>query len=329
MINFGSNPAFILGIALALCGVALYAMRSMRPELSRDHDIFFAAIALISGLILMFQGWRLDPLLLLGQLSLAGSAVFFAVENIRLRSVTTEQAKRSTPIVDDDRPVSRRYEYDYDYQAEFDELPSTEDRRASRRIRGSRDRGDASLDSYGESRRRRPYDSSRRRAELDDDYRPASRTAGRRPLPRSRRPVDDDRPPLEPSPNWDERPSRRASSWDDDSTVSYRDVDVPLQDADDHNRVSREGSQRDNFDPRDVDNSDRASSDKGSPYRSSGREPKSLSRYRQRRASSGGSRYPGEAAAAGGSGGEYADYQPVDYNDDDPGDPNDYGDRYR
>lgn len=163
-INFGTNPAFILGIALALSGIALYGMRSVRPELSRDHDIFFAAVALISGLILMFQGWRLDPLLLLGQLSLAGSAVFFAVENIRLRSVTTEQAKRNGPIIDDDRPVSRSYEY----QAELDELPPMEERMATRRIRGSRDARTAEADGYAEDTRRRP--SSRRRSADDDEY---------------------------------------------------------------------------------------------------------------------------------------------------------------
>lgn len=220
-INFGTNPAFILGIALALSGIALYGMRSVRPELSRDHDIFFAAVALISGLILMFQGWRLDPLLLLGQLSLAGSAVFFAVENIRLRSVTTEQAKRNSPIIDDDRPVSRSYEY----QAELDELPSMEERMATRRIRGSRDARTTDADDYAEDMRRRPS-SRRRRADEDDYGMTASDRLRKRRLSRSQsRPVG--------------RPSSR-SAWDEEGadesdesfsnerpSASYRPVSRP------------------------------------------------------------------------------------------------------
>ncbi|MGF1535663.1 MAG: Ycf66 family protein [Elainellaceae cyanobacterium] len=146
MVNIGGSPAFILGVAWILAGVGLYALRSFRPELSRDHDIFFAAIALTSGAILMFQGWRLDPFLFLGYLCASGSAAFFGVENIRMRGITTEQAKRNTPITDRGRSVSRRYDYepqDYDYDQDYDYrpergLPSREDR-AGRRIRATRD----------------------------------------------------------------------------------------------------------------------------------------------------------------------------------------------
>ncbi|MEB3359960.1 MAG: Ycf66 family protein [Synechococcales bacterium] len=231
MINFGSNPAFILGIALALCGVALYAMRSYRPELSRDHDIFFAAIALITGLILMFQGWRLDPLLLLGQLSLAGSAVFFAVENIRLRGVTTQQAKRNTPIVDDDRPVSRNYRYDnYEYRAEFEELPSVEDRAESRRIRASRDPRSARRDDYADSRRS-AYGGNRRD---EGGYGPDDRPASKRRLPRPQRryperddivePTWDDVGRRNPDADWGDRPARSRSrdEYREDYREDYR-----------------------------------------------------------------------------------------------------------
>lgn len=111
MVNFGLNAASILGIFLAVAGASLYFLRSVRPELSRDHDIFFAAIGLLCGFIMIFQGWRLDPILQFGQLLLTGSAIFFAVESIRLRAVATEQARRSTPTVDRDRPVSRTRVY--------------------------------------------------------------------------------------------------------------------------------------------------------------------------------------------------------------------------
>lgn len=317
MINFGSNPAFILGIALALCGVALYAMRSVRPELSRDHDIFFAAIALIAGLILMFQGWRLDPLLLLGQLSLAGSAVFFAVENIRLRKIATEQAKRNTPVVDDERPVSRNYDYDYDYRSDSDELPYA-DERPSRRIRATRDDRDYDYDDYGTSRRR----SSSRRLESKDDYSYPQRSSRRRPLPRARQ-----RP--------DERVATRRSEWDDDQWGS-RSRDSEQWDDERGSRESRNSRptvDTPSIEPQIVEpaiepavasGDSTNASPSGSTYRSGGREPKSLSRYRSRRRAA--DQYSGRGIAAGG--GDYTDYQPVDYGDDSSSN-DDYGDRYR
>ncbi len=133
-VNFGGGTHTLLGILLAVAGAALYFLRSVRPELSRDHDIFFAAIGLVCGIILISQGWRLDPILQFGQVLLVGSTVFFAVESIRLRGIATEQAKRNTKIVDDDRPVSNYYQ-----QAEIDELEFDYDRPARPRIPGSRD----------------------------------------------------------------------------------------------------------------------------------------------------------------------------------------------
>jgi len=133
MVNIGLNPGSLLGIVLAVAGAALYLLRSQRPALARDHDIFFAAVALLSGGILFFQGWRLDPILQFLQFLLAGSAVFYAYDGIRLRGVATQQAKRSAPIVDDDRPVSRVY------RAELDELNPYEERSVRRRIPGTRD----------------------------------------------------------------------------------------------------------------------------------------------------------------------------------------------
>ncbi len=128
MVNFGLNSASILGIFLAVAGASLYFMRSIRPELSRDHDIFFAAVGLLCGFILLFQGWRLDPILQFGQFLLTGSAIFFAVESIRLRSVATEQARRNTPTVDRDRPVSKTRVYrEADYDREYDRIEPYEE----------------------------------------------------------------------------------------------------------------------------------------------------------------------------------------------------------
>ncbi|BAC09566.1 Ycf66 family protein [Thermosynechococcus vestitus] len=141
IVNVGLGPAGLLGIGLAVAGALLYFLRSIQPELARDHDIFFAAVALLCGGILFFQGWRLDPILLFGQFLLTGTAAFFAYESIRLRRVATEQARRNTPIVDEERPVSRSYTY----RAEIEELEPYDDEEEEeeypplRRIRGSRD----------------------------------------------------------------------------------------------------------------------------------------------------------------------------------------------
>ena len=104
MVNASLNWASIVGIVLAVGGALLYFMRSFKPALARDYDVFFAAIGLLCGGILFFQGWRLDPILQFGQFLLAGSAVFFAYESVRLRGVTTEQARRSS-YFDDEEPV--------------------------------------------------------------------------------------------------------------------------------------------------------------------------------------------------------------------------------
>ncbi|MEY3749745.1 MAG: hypothetical protein RLZZ186_164 [Cyanobacteriota bacterium] len=104
MVNASLNWASIVGIVLAVGGAFLYFMRSFKPALARDYDVFFAAVGLLCGGILFFQGWRLDPILQFGQFLLAGTTVFFAYESVRLRGVTTEQARRSS-YFDDDEPT--------------------------------------------------------------------------------------------------------------------------------------------------------------------------------------------------------------------------------
>ncbi|ACA98765.1 MULTISPECIES: Ycf66 family protein [Cyanophyceae] len=195
MVNFGLNSASILGIALAAAGASLYFLRSVRPELSRDHDIFFAAVGLLCGFILLFQGWRLDPILQFGQFLLSGSAVFFAIESIRLRGLATEQARRNTPIVDDERPVSRVY------RAELDQIePYQGEERYERRLRGypeprsSRSRGYEDEAPRGTSTR--PSSRPTNRPPTDYGDRPSGRPTSRRPSrpsPPSRRPPRPDR----------------------------------------------------------------------------------------------------------------------------------------
>jgi hypothetical protein len=104
LVNASLNWASIVGIVLAVGGAFLYFMRNFKPALARDYDVFFAAIGLLCGGILFFQGWRLDPILQFGQFLLAGTTVFFAYESVRLRGVTTEQARRST-YFDEEEPA--------------------------------------------------------------------------------------------------------------------------------------------------------------------------------------------------------------------------------
>ncbi|MEO0374194.1 MAG: Ycf66 family protein, partial [Cyanobacteria bacterium P01_A01_bin.17] len=145
-VNVGSPQAVFLGLMIASSGAGLYFLRSFRPELARDHDIFFAAIALLCGGIVFFNGWRLDPILLFSQILLGGSAIFFAVESIRLRGIATDQARRNTPIVDDDRPVGRVYRAELDELSPSDQVPSV------RRIRSARDSSAEDEDIYARER---------------------------------------------------------------------------------------------------------------------------------------------------------------------------------
>ena len=101
MVNASLNWASIVGIVLAVCGAGLYFLRSFKPALARDYDVFFAAIGLLCGGILFFQGWRLDPILQFGQFLLAGTTVFFAYESVRLRGIATDQARRSSYFDED------------------------------------------------------------------------------------------------------------------------------------------------------------------------------------------------------------------------------------
>lgn len=191
MVNFGLNSASILGIFLAVAGAGLYFMRTIRPELSRDHDIFFAAVGLLCGLILLFQGWRLDPILQFGQFLLTGAAVFFAFETIKLRGVTTEQARRNGPIIDDERPVSKVYRAELDQIEPYDYEPD---------------------DRYENNPRLRGYDEPRntRSSRYDsEEPRPSSRTRPTSERPnrdqtRSKRPRPSSPPPTSSYEQWNE-----------------------------------------------------------------------------------------------------------------------------
>ncbi len=149
MVNASLNWASIVGIVLAVCGGGLYFLRSFKPALARDYDVFFAAIGLLCGGILFFQGWRLDPILQFGQFLLAGTTVFFAYESVRLRGVATDQARRSSYFDDDpisDLPRQSRGRFNDEYER-FEEAE-----RPSRRFKPQEDELE---EDYMEGRSRR------------------------------------------------------------------------------------------------------------------------------------------------------------------------------
>ena len=61
------------------------------------------------------QGWRLDPLLLFGQLLTAGTATAFAVESLRLRDIISEEV--GTPPSGYPSPLRHMPLHLYRYQA--------------------------------------------------------------------------------------------------------------------------------------------------------------------------------------------------------------------
>jgi hypothetical protein len=224
MVNFGLNSASILGIFLAVAGAALYFMRSIRPELSRDQDIFFAAVGLLCGFILLFQGWRLDPILQFGQFLLTGTTIFFAYEAIRLRGVATKAVKERTPIVDEERPVSKAYRYDPETEY-YDQLEPEEDRYVKRRLRGT-ETEDPYSSRTEEARRLKTRTGSERLGQ-------GERGSSRRPRPSSR----PSEPPVE---RWDAQlDNRESSDWEDQSPRSSRSRPTPRPESRDSETASR------------------------------------------------------------------------------------------
>jgi hypothetical protein len=135
MINIGGNPLMILlAIVAALGGVGLYFVRNIRPELARDHDIFFSAIALVYGIIVLAFNFRMEITTQLAQVLVVGFGGWFAIESLVLRQALANQARRSPmpPIVDEEVPPPQPPSY----RAEVDNYSSRRESRA-RRMRGT------------------------------------------------------------------------------------------------------------------------------------------------------------------------------------------------
>ena len=199
MVNASLNWASSVGIVLAVCGGGLYFLRSFKPALARDYDVFFAAIGLLCGGILFFQGWRLDPILQFGQFLLAGTAIFWGYESVRLRGVATDQARRSSyfdddPISDGPRNSRGRFNDDYD---RFEESE-----RPSRRFKPQEDEFE---EDYMDGRSRRRNVSRAIPSAAASRSRPSTREISQfendEPIRRRRRQTSEDRNSKQPETN--------------------------------------------------------------------------------------------------------------------------------
>ncbi|CAM9092049.1 unnamed protein product [Discosporangium mesarthrocarpum] len=95
-INFGAN--FLLGLLLIFGMLIVYFIRIVRPELSRDEDIFFTTLGLIYSCILIIHGWRLDPILLFSQVLIVSLCLATGWENIRLRGLIGKKIKEQLKL---------------------------------------------------------------------------------------------------------------------------------------------------------------------------------------------------------------------------------------
>jgi len=89
-----ASPSLVLGAALIGAGIVLLQARNLQRRVSRDADIVVAAMVSIVGSTLIFQGWRLDPLLLLCQALTTSVAVWYGLETFKLRAQVMEDEVR-------------------------------------------------------------------------------------------------------------------------------------------------------------------------------------------------------------------------------------------
>jgi hypothetical protein len=291
VVNASLNWASIVGIVLAVGGAFLYFMRSFKPALARDYDVFFAAIGLLCGGILFFQGWRLDPILQFGQFLLAGTTVFFAYESVRLRGVTTEQARRSS-FFDDDEPLPERGRMGgSDWAADADRLDEPQPLR--RRIRSRETELPPEDDFYRPRRPVRtaiPEQAASRRRGNPDDWNDEPVAAGPRPDPF---------PPASPR-------SRFSAGGTSPSATAFGERRRDRDGATEVRRGSRPVASADSF-PR----SSRRPTDPPDPTTAPGVPQGTPLRSTPDRSPSGSSRAESRGGQAGGTAVSDADYTPI------------------
>ena len=93
MINFSFGPNVFLGILVVIGVLLVYLLRSVKPQVARDEDIFFATLGLLYSCILIVHGWRLDPILLFSQVLIIIAVLVAGWENIRLRGLVIKLSR--------------------------------------------------------------------------------------------------------------------------------------------------------------------------------------------------------------------------------------------
>jgi hypothetical protein len=105
MINIEFAFNLILGLAVLIIVFALFLLRAIKYELSRDFDIFFASLGLGYSIILILNGWRLDPILVFSQLLIILIFIGVIWENFRLRGLIflleNKKIKNQSADIDD------------------------------------------------------------------------------------------------------------------------------------------------------------------------------------------------------------------------------------
>ena len=98
-INIGSTPATLIGVVHMIIGIIyfVFMIAWLIPRFTRLSSwattmyliqIIFVPIALIlSGFILTFQGWRLDPILQLGQFLISLALFYFLIKDLTINAI--------------------------------------------------------------------------------------------------------------------------------------------------------------------------------------------------------------------------------------------------
>jgi hypothetical protein len=87
MINISYSSNFLLSLVVIIALLLFYFLRIIRPEVSKEEDIFFTSLGLLYSCIIVIHGWRLDPILFFSQVLLVVVVLGIGWENIRLRGL--------------------------------------------------------------------------------------------------------------------------------------------------------------------------------------------------------------------------------------------------
>eukprot|EP00210_Caulerpa_lentillifera_P005897 g5639.t1 len=112
-----TSPSLLLGVAMILSGASLFAVRKSNIRISRDSDVIVSSLIIVTGGALVFQGWRLDPLMLLCQIMTCGVACTFAYEAFAQREQETFNDLRSPT-----RPPEQSQQSEDEFFYDFDEV---------------------------------------------------------------------------------------------------------------------------------------------------------------------------------------------------------------